>query len=228
MTRCHGSCATLLITVTALTHGLFRLGFLRLASRLTNLFNVRVTTHVYPRRALWPSSQYHYPSCILPFPRRPHRPTRCGYGSALWFLSFLISCMAFRLEDTIPALIRPPLVPLEFCLLLLLLLFVFFAAIINTLGHRLLYRQTNLGGWTTSFAASPCCWRICVVSSIISSCIGLYVFPAIGWSTCSTWVNLFVDGSIGLSLMIASISVTNQNWSRAVYLNHYSSCHPPL
>lgn len=88
MTRCHGSCATLLITVTALTHGLSRLGFLRLASRLTNLFNARVTTHVYPRRALWPSSQYHYPSCILPFPRRPHRPTRCGYGSALWFLSF--------------------------------------------------------------------------------------------------------------------------------------------
>lgn len=227
MTRCHGSCATLLITVTALTHGLSRLGFF-VSHLVLPIFLMFVSRHTYTHGARFGHRRstitllVYYPS-LVGLIGRLDAVMVLLYG----FCLFLISCMAFRLEDTIPALIRPPLVPLEFCLLLLLL-FVFLAAIINTLGHRLLCRQTNLGGWTTSFAASPCCWRICVVSSIISSCIGLYVFPAVGWSTCSTWVNLFVDWSIGLSLMIASISVTNQNWSRAVYLNHYSSCHLPL
>jgi hypothetical protein len=68
---------------------------------------------------------------------------------------FLISCMAFRLEDTIPALIRPPSCTIRLSALLLLLFFLSYSRYHHTLGYRLLCRQTILGGWTTSLQHHP-------------------------------------------------------------------------
>ena len=199
---------------------------LRLASCLTNLCNVRVIydTRIPTTRAL---AIVAVPSPFL----YTTLPSSASSADLIWswfcsmvfvFLDFMHGVQARRYHSGTHS--ASLFVSLDFVSCFCCC--ASFSAIINTLGHRLLYRQTNLGGWTTSFAAIPCCWRTRVVSSI-SSCIGLYVYPAVGWSTCA-WVNLFVDGSIGLSLMIASISVTNQNWSRAVYLNYYPSCYLPL
>lgn len=84
--------------------------------------------------------------------------TRSGFGSALGLLFALClfdSCMAFRLEDTILALIRP-----TSCTIRLYLSFAFvFRAIIIPMVTDCYGRQTNSGCWTTFLQLYYCYWR---------------------------------------------------------------------
>lgn len=121
---------------------------LHLASRLlTYLLMIRVTTRTYTH-----GGRLVIVALPLPFLYttltlvRPQGCTWFGFGSAFgfWLLSFLISCMAFRLEDTILALIRPPSCTTRL-FSLVLIAYCLFRAIIIPLVTDCYGRQTNLG-----------------------------------------------------------------------------------
>lgn len=120
--HCHGSDSPSLPAWSVLPSWL-----LHLASRLY-LLMIRVTTHVYPRRTLWSSPRYRYPSCILhlSLSTSPSHLVWVWFCFLLSAFCLLIYCMAFRLEDTILALIRPPSCTIRL-LSLVLVAFVFFA-----------------------------------------------------------------------------------------------------
>lgn len=102
---------------------------------------IRVTTHVYPRRTLCSPSHCHYPSCILYLPLLTSR----SLGPVLVLLlvcsllSVFDSCMAFRLEDTILALIRP-----TSCTIRLYLVCFCLSRYHHTHGYRLLWLTDQL------------------------------------------------------------------------------------
>lgn len=196
---------------------------------------IRVTTHVYPRWTLWSPSHYHRPSCILYLPLLASRSL--DPVLVLLLVCFLLSVFlihAWRSGSKIPFWhsFGLPLVPLDFISRLLLS---FALSSYPRLQIVMVERPTQLAGlpfcsFTTATGGIETCAHgaaalelssslHCVVSSIVS-CIRLYPLLSAG-PNCSTWVTSFVDGSIDLSLMIVFITVTSQNWSRAVYLNHH-------
>ncbi|KAF2628922.1 hypothetical protein BU25DRAFT_23829 [Macroventuria anomochaeta] len=138
--------------------------------------------------------------------------------------------MAFRLEDTILALIRPPSCTIRL-FLLYSLLFVF-RAIIIPLVTDCYGRQTNLGRWTYPVAALLLLLaelKHAPMARQLSSCRLLFIalFQALfllvsDWTCtpCCRLVQIVAPGlpclsigSIDLPLMIVFITVTNQNWS---------------
>jgi hypothetical protein len=156
------------------------------------LLMIRVTTRVYPRQTAWSSPHYHCPSCTLLFISAGFTAgTRHGYG-----LLYCFSCMAFRLEDTILALIRPlPCTIRHFYSLLAGFLFRYFPAF----RAIIIPSVTDCHGRQTD---QPCCCSLtaappeskhapmarqlpgcssslhcCVVSSFVSCCVRLDSFP---------------------------------------------------
>ncbi|KAH6642876.1 hypothetical protein C7974DRAFT_112235 [Boeremia exigua] len=208
---------------------------------------IRVTTRVYPRLTLQSLSHYHYPSCTLHLPKSASR----SHSVRSWFLVLVsafvflcFTCTAFRLEDTILALIRPPLVPLDFTLVLVAV--VFFAL------SSYPWSQIAMVDRPTQVVGPTCCSSLLLLAEAkhapmarrLSSCRLLFIalFPALfllvpDWSciSCCRLVQIVAPGlpclsvgSIGLSLMIVFIAATNQNWAESLLPQTTSSCNHPL